>query len=577
MRALLDRARVTVADETGWKLSTTRAAAALAAWFDVVASRADTAALLDLLKSPFVLADLPDKSRQVMRIEAALRGMNVLGGWEAVAAALRELPEEAATLQRIADSAARFTRRKTLSEWLALTDEMLDALDMRIALAADAAGEQVLAMLAAFAQDYQAFTHPFSFAEWRALVCMQLESTDFVPLVSDRRVVMLPLNGARLRSFDAVLLVGADAAHLPSHAQESLFFGDAVRRELDLPTRASLQLQQLRDFAELLSANADVVLSWQTHKSEEDNPVSPWIARLELALARAGKQLREHAVAIAQCKLQATPVAMPAPSAPQLLPEKISASAYNSLAACPYQFFAQRMLGLSALEELSDLPQKRDYGDWLHKILKNYHDAVREQKVPLPERAALLRQISDEIFGGVLNKNAAALGYYMRWQKAMPAYLDWANERESEGWQIEAAEKWFEKRLQWPGGEVTLHGRIDRIDSNDAGEWAVLDYKTSNLSALRGKLGQREDHQLAFYGLLADRPVAAAHYVALEPLKEKTGDVAAPNYGEWQQQLSAQIVNNLRAIGQGAALPAAGIEAVCVYCDVRGLCRKGAW
>ena len=41
--------------------------------------------------------------------------------------------------------------------------------------------------------------------------------------------------------------------------------------------------------------------------------------------------------------------------------------------------------------------------------------------------------------------------------------------------------------------------------------------------------------------------------------------------------LEQQIVANIRAIGEGAALPAAGIERVCVFCEVRGLCRKGAW
>ena len=124
---------------------------------------------------------------------------------------------------------------------------------------------------------------------------------------------------------------------------------------------------------------------------------------------------------------------------------------------------------------------------------------------------------------------------------------------------------------------MLLHGRIDRIDENDAGEWAVLDYKTASQTTLKGRLGKCEDHQLAFYGLIADKPVAAGHYVALELTKDKTGDVAAPNYDQWQHQLSAQIVANLRAISTGAALPASGIEAICQYCDVRGLCRKGAW
>src|SRR6202022_3672068 len=88
MRALLERAQVFVFDETGWKLSTTRAASAIAALLDVVATRAETAALLDLLKSPFLFADVRDKSERVMAIERSLRRANVLGGGGAALAVL---------------------------------------------------------------------------------------------------------------------------------------------------------------------------------------------------------------------------------------------------------------------------------------------------------------------------------------------------------------------------------------------------------------------------------------------------------------------------------------------------------
>jgi ATP-dependent helicase/nuclease subunit B len=445
-------------------------------------------------------------------------------------------------------------------------------------LGADAAGQQVIELLQGLERDRQSLHHTFSFPEWRTLVGLQLESTDFIPQHIDRRVVMLPLNGARLRAFDAVLLVGADIDHLPSQPAETLFFANAVRRELGLATRESLQRQQLRDFVELLSGGSEVVLSWQAHKNGEPNAVSPWIERLQLAMARNGlPELPMHRVELAQRTLTVALPHMPAPSAPQLLPKKLSASAYNKLVACPYQFFAARMLGLSLLDELSDLPQKRDYGDWLHQILKKYHDTLGKRKVGLDQRAALLREISESIFGPVLIQHPAALGYYVRWQKAMPAYLDWANERESQGWLFSVGEKWHEKKLQWPGGEVVLHGRIDRIDENAADECAVLDYKTTSYSTLKKKLDQRGDHQLAFYGLIADQPVTSAHYVALELHNDKTRDVGAPRYDEWQRQLSAQIADNLRAISQGANLSASGIEAVCQYCDVRGLCRKGTW
>lgn len=577
MRALLERAQVFVADETGWKLSTTRAASTLSAWFDAVAARAETISLLDLLKSPFLLAGMPDKSEQVMEIEIALRSANVLGGWDAAVAAVDSAAARK-TLLAIARQAEIFTGRKTLPEWSALTDATLDALGMRGSLAADAAGQQVLRLLDAITQECRALTQPFSFSEWRAFVSLQLESTVFLPPNPDQRVVMMPLNGAHLRSFDAVLLVGADADHLPSQPVETLFFANAVRRELGLATRESRQRQQLRDFAELLHFNRELVLSWQSSKDSEPNPLSPWIERMQLALESAGaEKIPFHQISIAPQTLKSTPAAMPTPAAPQLLPEKLSASGYNSLVACPYQFFATRMLGLSALDELSDMPQKRDYGDWLHRILHLYHAEVRDRNIATAAREALLREVSETVFGAALEQNAAALGYYARWQKAIPAYLDWANEREAAGWHFVIGEQRFEKSLPWPDGEILLHGRIDRIDENAEGARAVLDYKTKNAQALREKLKQGEDHQLAFYGLLSDTPVAAAHFVALEPMRDKTGDAEAPRFAEWQQMLGRQIASGMQAIAQGAALPANGIESVCQFCDVRGLCRKGAW
>jgi ATP-dependent helicase/nuclease subunit B len=578
IQALLKRAQIAVADETGWKLSTSRAAAAIAAWFDVVASHAETVALLDFLKSPFLLADAADKSDWVSTIEMALRRANVSGGWQAITAALAKAPLAHAVLLRIEEQAKLYAGRKSMAEWIDATAHALNELGMRTALENDAAGLQVLAMMEAVRRDCAALAQAFSFPEWRAFISLQMETTAFVPDDTDDRVVMLPLNGARLRTFDAVLMVGTDANHLPSKPNEALFFANTVRRELGLATRESLQRQQLRDFTELLSTNDDVVLSWQAHKDGEANPASIWIERLQLTLARSGaEQLRLHRADIQLQLLSASPPTCPAPAAPHLLPDKLSASGFNSFVACPYQFFATRMLGLSGLEELSDMPVKRDYGDWLHRILKVYHENVRDRKIALNDRAAELQKISDQVFNDILERSSAALGYYARWQKAIPAYLAWANQREAQGWRFISGEQWFEKTLQLAHGAVTLHGCIDRIDENDAGERAVLDYKTRSTQALRDKLKEREDHQLAFYGLLSDVPVTSALYVALEIVNGKMGEVEAANYVEWQLALARQVEASLRAVAQGAALPASGIELICQFCDVRGLCRKGRW
>ena len=582
IRALLERAQVHVADETGWKLSTTRAASAIAAWFDVVTQRGETTALLDLLKSPFMLADLQHKSAQVMAIEIALRRANVLGEWGSVINALADAPLEQKTLSMLAQQASVYAGRKTLRAWIN-TGSALETLGVASALAVDPAGQQILQMLQNIASEGSESAEAaalFSFPEWRALVNLQLDDTSFISSAGDRRVVMLPLNGARLRNFDAVLLVGADGSHLPSQPQETLFFANTVRRELGLATRESRQRQQMRDLAELLAMNPEVVLSWQAHQDGEPNPVSPWIERLELTLARAGvAALPRHRAIIAELRLQPMQAAMPAPHAGELRPLRLSASAYNSFVACPYQFFAKRMLGLASLDELSDLPEKRDYGGWLHQILETYHETIRDQGISntQEQRVAILVDISKQLFDKIIAKNAAALGYYARWQKVISAYVTWANEREAQGWHFVFGEQAYEKLLPLPTGEITLHGRVDRIDQNDAGERAVLDYKSSSVVVLNKKLKDHEDHQLAFYGLLSDVPVDAAHYVALETTKDKIGDVSAPDYDQAQSVLEEQIRNNMQAISDGAPLPANGIESVCQYCDVRGLCRKGAW
>ncbi len=578
IRALLERAQIFVTDETGWKLSTTRTAAAIAALLDVIGTHGETVALLDLLKSPFLCAHVSDKAARVMEIEHALRRGNVLGGWDAALAVLGDAPLARDLLKQIAGQAALFSGRKSLKEWGAVTSAALEALGMRDALANDAAGAQVIALFDMLVQDCDGMSHAFSFAEWRAFLSLQLESTPFIPAESDRRVVMLQLAGAQLRSFDAVLMVGADADHLPSQATETLFFANAVRRELGLATREMRQRMQLRDFTELLIANPEVVLSWQSHRNGEPNPVSTWIERLQLTLKRAGAStIPAHRIEIEAQQLRCQPPVMPAPSAPALLPSRLSASGYNSLVACPYQFFVTRMLGLDVLDDLSDMPEKRDYGDWLHQILRTYHETIRDSKVFMADRESLLREISEQVFGQALAQSAAALGYYARWQKAIPAYLEWANERENQGWKFAFGERRFDKIISWSGGQITLHGYIDRIDENENGERAVLDYKTRPLQSLRDNLKHAEDHQLAFYGMLSDLPVTAGHYVALEITQGKAGDVEAKNYADWQALLEAQIVTNIQAIANGAALPATGIERICVYCEVRGLCRKGAW
>ena len=91
VRALLERAEIVVRDETGWKLSTTSAAAAVMRWFDLVLDDLYWRDLLDWLKSSFTLAGRAGKASEIALIERAIRARGAVQGLQPVQQALREV------------------------------------------------------------------------------------------------------------------------------------------------------------------------------------------------------------------------------------------------------------------------------------------------------------------------------------------------------------------------------------------------------------------------------------------------------------------------------------------------------
>ncbi len=610
VRALLARVNVPVRDETGWKLSTTRAAAALMRWLDVVQGDGDTAALLDLLKSPFCLreADAPSSVAPdwVAELERRVRRRNVSGGWGRLRrlVAQRDTDAEGADasdatdagplagrlaerLGLLADEAALWRRagHATLEAWVTLLAGTLDRLRMRAGLQSDDAGRQLLDWLDRLRVSVHGGADAgarFSLQEWRALLSMLLESAVFSEPAppADRRVVILPLNGARMRRFDGVVVVGCDDAQLPSAQPEWLFFSNDVRRELGLPDRAQRFAQQARDLAEVLLNQHEVVLTWQRHGGRgEPNRLSGWLERLQRRLAVAGMRI-DAPVVLPALQTASRPTDMPAPAAPALVPATLSAAAYNSLRRCPYQFFVGRMLRLGELGEVSDELEKRDVGELLHAILHRFHRRLLDTPMADPaDRLALLQSLTDERFGLLLAEDGHALRFYRRWQNVMPSYLAWQAAREAQGWRFEAGEVDADTSIALPGGQaLRLRGRIDRIDTHPEHGVAVLDYKTQSPVALARKAKTPfEDCQLPFYGLL-DARATVGGWVSLDG--EARGDkreTGLPDFTEVLDWLTEQMGKDMTALAAGAPLPAFGDESACRYCAARGLCRKGYW
>ncbi|MHB0972887.1 MAG: PD-(D/E)XK nuclease family protein [Thiobacillus sp.] len=577
VRALLERMDVLVADETGWTLSTTAAAAVIDRWLECVASDFPHVELLDLLKSPFVLGEPAARQDPVLAFELALRRHGVSQGMADIRRlAQREFGALPDWLAAPFDARQAFEQRRApLAVWLARLTESLDRLDAIAPLQADAAGARVLETLDTLRRDLADDGEKYGFSEWRRWLNLALESASFIDESVASPLVLTSLPAARGRLFDAVAVIGADARHLPARPAPGLF-SQATRAQLGLPTAADEALAATTDLMQLLT-QGPALLSWQAWNNDEPNPASPLVLRLQtLHQAAWGVPLPTQAIGEPPAQPGPLPGActQPAPSVPAAqLPRRYSPTAYQTLLDCPYRFFVRSVLGIRELDEADDALDKSDYGNALHHILQRFHDS----DPPLERDAALIRldELSAAEFAALPAYTAAA--WRTRWRALQPAYIDAWLAHAAQGWRYESGETDFAVTHSVEGlGEITLHGRVDRVDrrihSSEGDARYVIDYKTSTAQSLRKKLkAPDESVQLPFYAWLAD---AAAAYL---PINEAPVDALELDGETDVAAISLRLPQLLEAIARRAALPAHGVDGVCTHCEARGLCRKGMW
>lgn len=586
-RALLERNHILIADESGWTLSTTAASSVIMRWLDVVTGQCYFRDLLDFIKSPFLFGTMARAVRSVaiFALQRKVRKANFIQGWTRLAA-LVETDAGAAEQElvgRLQQANTRLTRRRqtTLTEWLASLRESMDLLGALNSLQEDAAGTQLLTLLDTLKATVAQARTSYTLAQWRHWLAMQLEENNFRDTSIQSSVVLTTLAAAQLRAFDAAIVIGADNRRLPNKGSPGLF-SKAARHELCLPGREYHQRIERERLTRLLSASKQVLFSWQASVDGEPQAESPYLAAMQ-AFSRIayGKDLRHYRLRAAVLTREDATLtdaaefvtAAPAPSAPNLLPDTITASSYGSLLACPYQFFARHVLRLGELDEVEETVDKRGYGELIHRVLKTFHErcpAVLEGSRDAVR--SVLLEVTEQTFASALALNLEASAWKSRWDQKIDSYLDWQERRERDGWRWCAGEVWWEQPL----ARRRLLGRVDRIDRR-GNELAVLDYKTQRRQSVQQRVASPgEDVQLPFYAMLAEQPVTDGVYVALDDEKISSLPPKAA-MDELMTLNRARLGSLMQALESGDKMPANGAERACEYCEMRGLCRRQHW
>lgn len=564
VRAMLGECGVALRDETGWKLSTTRAAATLMGLLRALAWHASTDAVLDLLKNAPAFAPAA--------VEAAEKQLRQLGvrEWRAVGGTLAAVHDLAERLNALRD---KLQRARPLAAWLRDLRAALQAAGQWDALVQDVAGQAVLDTLrlnegaeAEFA-DAEARMDLAGFTGW---VNQTLEAADFKPVhPHEAQVVILPLSQLLGRTLQAVVLPGCDEQRLQVSPEPPGSWTPAQRERLGLPSReAGAAAQRAAWLHALRFAHLDVL--WRESDQGERLMPSGFVQELLLQ----GRGIPQAADPRVSRPLVLQPTPHPMPSGEALPVRRLSASAYEDLRRCPYRFFALRQLRLHEADELDAELGKRDFGNWLHTLLKFFHDALHATPATgLPVRSAMMDQAAEQASRALALSDSEFLPFAASWPRVRDGYLAWLVDHEAAGAVFSAAE--VEK--QTPLGELTLIGKIDRIDKLADGSALVIDYKTEARATTSERLKQpQEDTQLAFYAGLLDDDTLAAAYVNLGE-KEPTRTYEQPGIVALRDELLDSILTDMARIAHGTPLPALGEGKACEYCSARGLCRKDFW
>lgn len=270
--------------------------------------------------------------------------------------------------------------------------------------------------------------------------------------------------------------------------------------------------------------------------------------------------------------------------------------AVESFAACPFKGFAAELAGLREIDRPIDGLSAKDLGILLHRFLelfwtemKRRHDRDRSRTEDVMQTArTIIRETLDQAVGEA-GLAAAGSPLWNSQKRALRFFLDSVLDMERTEtldagfWPLE-----LEKNIVLDLGTSarpplqSLHGRLDRLDSDGDGNVRVFDYKLSDTNFLREKkrkTGETE-FQLPIYALAALRESGRAHskatmaYVSLRHAADVIQLYPDPmEPGQIQSIIEPRLSAILDAVAHGIFDVTPTDDRACESCDFRRACR----
>ena len=297
------------------------------------------------------------------------------------------------------------------------------------------------------------------------------------------RVAILGQLESRLIAADLVLVGGLVEGVWPRRPEAGPWLNRAMRKGLGLPPVEQEIGIAAHDFA-MAAAAPEVVLA-RAAGDETGAPTTPsrWLARLSAVLevtgcldrVRARGQWQEWTASL-DAPAEVRPSTAPAPRPPAgRRPRNLSVTEVERLMRNPYGLYANRVLGLAALEPVDADPNLAERGLIIHAILDRFVRATADGLSADP--LALLLDLGRETFAARSHRPQVRTVWWPRFLIIAAWFIGIEHERRARAHRI-LTERRGDLDL---GNGFRLRARADRIEIGADGSVAILDYKTGSL------------------------------------------------------------------------------------------------
>lgn len=327
---------------------------------------------------------------------------------------------------------------------------------------------------------------------------------------------------ARVQGVDRVILAGLNEGIWPQMPAPDPWLNRRMRHDAGLLLPERRIGLSAHDFQQAIAAR-EVFLTRSIRDSESQTVPSRWLNRLTNlmqgmsqdgaealeAMRDRGAKLLSHAKMLDRAERK-TPAPRPSPAPPvEARPKQLSVTRITTLVRDPYAIYAEKILGLHALQPLNQSPDAPLRGTILHKIMERFIAAAPAAEPIMAGRAHLMR-IAREVMETHAPWPAARIFWLTRLSRIADTFLaDEARRRE----RATPLALEVRGRLEIPTLGFTLTGTADRIDRDESGALFIYDYKSGRVPTNSER--EHIDKQLALEAVMA----RAGAFEAIAPAK----------------------------------------------------------